>query len=330
MSREGCTHKCDGPPGAYGAIGWQFPDKGQLKYNAAVSTFLRHHPSWMYGVSGILLVSAAAGAFVAWNERARLLAARQEFSAAQASVSVLQEKLAAAEQERDQLQELLRLASEENEAFGRRVQELASSVNFLDKLSKTDRELLQKYSSVYFLSENFIPDPLVPLDGELQTLRDESIMIHGEILPYLRSMMRAADADGAPLLVLSAYRSFGEQSAVKSNYKVTYGTGANKFSADQGYSEHQLGSTVDFVTPENPASLTTSFSTTPQYRWLLDNAYKYGFVISYPEDNTYFQFEPWHWRFVGIDLATYLHYDNKYFYDLDQREINAYLARIFD
>lgn len=155
-------------------------------------------------------------------------------------------------------------------------------------------------------------------------------MIHGDILPYLRSMMRAATADGSPLLILSAYRSFGEQSAVKSSYKVTYGAGANKFSADQGYSEHQLGSTVDFVTPENPSSLTTSFSTTPQYRWLLEHAHEYGFVISYPEGNAHFQFEPWHWRFVGVDLARYLHNDGKYFYDLDQREINAYLARIFD
>jgi LAS superfamily LD-carboxypeptidase LdcB len=294
-----------------------------------VHRILKHHPYWIYGVAAALLAALLGGAAYAWNGRTSLDSVRKELSAAEESVSQLQEKLKSTEEERDRLQELLRQAADENAAFGKRVEELATSVNFLDKLSKTDRELLQKYSSVYFLSENFIPDPLVPIDDELLA-RSGNAMIHGDILPYLRSMMRAATADGSPLLILSAYRSFGEQSAVKSNYKVTYGAGANKFSADQGYSEHQLGSTVDFVTPENPSSLTTSFSTTPQYRWLLEHAHEYGFVISYPEGNAHFQFEPWHWRFVGVDLARYLHNDGKYFYDLDQREINAYLARIFD
>jgi len=285
----------------------------------------------MYVIPGVLLIGIVGAGAYAWYGHANTATARKDVAALQESVSELQEKLETTQEERDRLQDLLRRASDENTAFGKRVEELASSVNFLDKLSKTDRELLQKYSSVYFLSENFVPDPLVPLDDELRARTEGGAMIHGEVLPYLRTMMRSAKADGVPLLILSAYRSFGEQSAVKTGYKVTYGTGtANKFSADQGYSEHQLGSTVDFVTPENPASLSTSFSTSPQYRWLLEHAHEYGFVISYPEDNTHFQFEPWHWRFVGIALATYLHNDTKYFYDLDQREINAYLARIFD
>lgn len=272
----------------------------------------------------------AGSASFAWNGRTSLDSMRKELSDSQESLSLLQEQLESIEEERDRLHDLLRQASEENAAFGKRVEELATNVNFLDKLSKTDRELLQKYSSVYFLSENFIPDPLVPLDDEMLARTGEEEMIHGDILPYLRSMMRKAEADGSPLLVLSAYRSFGEQTTVKSSYTLAYGAGANRFSADQGYSEHQLGSTVDFVTPDNPESLTTSFSETPQYKWLLEHAHEYGFVISYPEGNAHFQFEPWHWRFVGVDLARYLHNDGKYFYDLDQREISAYLTRIFD
>jgi len=296
-----------------------------------VQRLLKHHPVLTYAVPGVLLIGMIGAGAYAWHGHANAATARKDVVALEESISELQEKLETAQEERERMQELLRQASDENAAFGRRVEDLASSINFLDKLSKTDRELLQKYSSVYFLSENFIPDPLVPLDEELLAKSGGTTMIHGEVLPYLQTMMRAAKADGAPLLVISAYRSFGEQSAVKSNYKVTYGAGtANKFSADQGYSEHQLGSAVDFVTPENPVSLTTSFSKTPQYRWLLEHAHEYGFVISYPEGNAHFQFEPWHWRFVGVALATYLHIDNKYFYDLDQREINAYLARIFD
>lgn len=295
-----------------------------------MKSIFQHISPWSYGLLSGLAIALIAGGVYAWDQYTDLAATRAELDVSQKSISELQEKLAGAQEEHERIQDLLRLASEENAAFGRRVEELARSVNYLDKLSKTDRELLQKYSSVYFLSENFTPDPLVPINTEMLARTQGSAMIHGDIFPFLERMMRIAKSDGASLLILSAYRSFGEQSAVKSNYKVSYGAGANKFSADQGYSEHQLGSTIDFVTPENPTSLTKTFSTTPQYEWLRKNAYKYGFVLSYPEGNTFFQFEPWHWRFVGVDLATRLHFDNKYFYDLDQREINAYLPRIFD
>jgi D-alanyl-D-alanine carboxypeptidase len=62
----------------------------------------------------------------------------------------------------------------------------------------------------------------------------------------------------------------------------------------------------------------------------LANAYKYGFTLSYPKGNTSYVFEPWHWRFVGVKLATDLHNQGKNFYDLDQRSIDAYLVNFFD
>lgn len=267
--------------------------------------------------------------YYAWTQREGFSGARTELQTSVESITALQEQLEATKAENDELRSLLQKASQENAAFGARVQELASSVTFLDKLSKTDRELLQKYSSVYFLSENFIPDPLVPVDEELLARPGSNVMIHGSVFPFLKDMMQAAAEDDAPLLILSGYRSFGEQSSLKSGYKVTYGAGANQFSADQGYSEHQLGTTVDFTSPENPLSL-VAFDDSPGFTWLIKNAHKYGFVLSYPHDNSFFQYEPWHWRFVGVDLAALLYNDNKYFYDLDQREINPYLSRIFD
>jgi len=63
---------------------------------------------------------------------------------------------------------------------------------------------------------------------------------------------------------------------------------------------------------------------------LNEYAHEYGFVLSYAEGNSYFMFEPWHWRFVGVELATRLKNEGKKFYDLDQREINQYLVKIFD
>ena len=59
--------------------------------------------------------------------------------------------------------------------------------------------------------------------------------------------------------------------------------------------------------------------------------HEFGFSMSYPRDNPLgVMYEPWHWRFIGVALATKLHNENKYFYDLDQREIDTYLSKIFD
>ena len=72
------------------------------------------------------------------------------------------------------------------------------------------------------------------------------------------------------------------------------------------------------------------FASDKAYQWLTDNAYKYGFSLSYPKNNSHFVFEPWHWRFVGIELAKKLHDENKTLSDLDQREIDTYLSKFFD
>ena len=108
-----------------------------------------------------------------------------------------------------------------------------------------------------------------------------------------------------------------------------YGVGANQFSADQGYSEHQLATTVDLITKGLGGQL-PGFDKTDAYKWLEKRAYKYGFILSYPSGNSYYMYEPWHWRFVGVKLATYLHNTDRNFYDIDQREIDTYLSNIFD
>ena len=205
-----------------------------------------------------------------------------------------------------------------------------NTVSTLDKLSKVDAQLLAKYSKVYFLNENYVPSKLSFINTEYLSNPSRPLQIHSDVLPSLQRMIEASKYDGLSLKILSAYRSFKQQEQLKTSYKVTYGTtAANKFSADQGYSEHQLGTTLDFTTAVNGENL-NSFSSTPEYKWLTTNAYRYGFVLSYPPNNSYYQFEPWHWRFVGIDLASKLHNENKYFYDLEQRDINNYLVSLFE
>ena len=209
-----------------------------------------------------------------------------------------------------------------------KLKELTDIVDVLEKLSKTDTELLKKYSRVYFLNENYIPLALsqVPL---AYSYNQKELRIHSGVLPFLQSMIVSASNAGINLRIVSAYRSFNEQAGLKSAYNVIYGDGANKFSADQGYSEHQLGSTLDFTTAELGAAF-TSFDDTLGYVWLLENAYKFGFILSYPEKNKYYTYEPWHWRFVGVSLAGDLQKLKKPFYDMSQREIDGYLISIFN
>jgi len=216
-----------------------------------------------------------------------------------------------------------------NDSFVGQIKDITSNVEQLDKLSKTDRELLKKYSKVFFLSENYVPDHLLEINKVYLFNPQKTTLIHSNVYPFLGQMILAASSSDLDLKIISGYRSFSEQISLKSNYKIIYGSGANSFSADQGYSEHQLGTTVDLTTKKLGNGY-VSFDKTDSYRWLLDNAHRYGFIISYPKSNFYYQFEPWHWRFVGVELATYLHQEKKYFYDVSQRIIDEYLINIFD
>lgn len=207
---------------------------------------------------------------------------------------------------------------------------VSSTVNTLQKLSKTDPELLAKYSKVFFLNENYAPSRLIEIPNEYRYSSTKILKLSEQVWPYLKKMIDDAKKAEVTMYTFSAYRSFSEQRALKGQYTVTYGAGtANAFSADQGYSEHQLGTTLDIIAP-GLGGILEGFDKTKAYNWLIANAYRYGFIISYPKNNTFYEFEPWHWRFVGVKLATDLHNQGKNFYDLDQRAIDEYLVNVFD
>lgn len=249
--------------------------------------------------------------------------------AARTMQTTLSANLAKKADEATNLVALLRAEQRKNGNFEEQLSSLSGTVGTLEKLAKTDPELLAKYSKVYFLNENYAPPALSSINSEYLFQKDRTLELHQSVAPNMEDLLEDAKEDGIDLLVISAFRSFSTQAALKSNYRVTFGSGANAFSADQGYSEHQLGTTVDFTTAAVGASF-SGFDKAPAYAWLTDNAWKYGFVLSYPKGNTFYQYEPWHWRFVGKGLAKYLHEENLHFYDLDQRTIDGYLAEIFD
>ncbi len=248
---------------------------------------------------------------------------------ASSTIAELSDRLSLTSDELEDIEDDYRAEKKKNDNFEDQITKISGTVGVLDKLSKTDKELLQKYSKVYFLNEHYIPEKIVPI--EKKYLYNEAIAksIHGKVEPYLNDMIDDALEDGVKLWVVSAYRSFKEQGGLKGAYTASYGTGANAFSADQGYSEHQLGTTLDFTTEGIGGGL-DGFDKTAAYTWLLDNAHKYGFTLSYPKGNTYYVFEPWHWRYVGEDLATDLHKAGDTFYDWEQRKIDSYLIKIFD
>jgi len=208
---------------------------------------------------------------------------------------------------------------------------ISGTVGNLQKLSQIDPELLKKYSKVYFMNENYVPAHLsqIPKNYLYSELRPEQFV--SEALPHLNNLLDSAKAGGVTLYVKSAYRSFSQQEMLKSAYTVVYGAGtANSFSADQGYSEHQLGVTVDLITTGFDGQLDERFDRTQAYEWLQNNAHRFGFILSYPKGNDFYVYEPWHWRFVGVQLATLLHDSKLTFYSVDQREIDVYLVNLFD
>ena len=278
----------------------------------------------------IIIVSLAYDLYQYWTLRDQNIRLKDNIDKLEETLWLYQSNLTKIKSEKATITDALHTEQANNDFFEGQIQNMVSTVQVLEKLSKTDSELLKKYSKIYFLNENYIPQKLTLIDPKYLNIKEKPLEIHTDVWPKLQRLLDAAIANNTQIQIVSAYRSFGTQSSLKSTYKVTYGSGtANTFSADQGYSEHQLGTAIDFTT-ETIGGAFAGFDKTNAYKWLTENAYKYGFVLSYPKSNTYYIFEPWHWRFVGITLATKLHDDQKYFYDLDQREIDQYLISLFD
>lgn len=246
-------------------------------------------------------------------------------------------QLGLAAQNNSSLQQNLQNQKSRNDAIEQQVSQITGTVGTLQKVAATDPQLLQKYSRVYFLNENYVPASLTNIDPAYLFNKGAAgaggagvaEQFLSPALPFLVNMLIAARQASTSLQIASAYRSFAQQSQLKSAYTVSYGSGANKFSADQGYSEHQLGTAVDFITP-GLGALNLKFASTSAYAWLTANAYRYGFELSYPPRNPYYIYEPWHWRFIGVALATWLHNSSTTFYDAPQRTINTYLVSLFD
>ena len=152
------------------------------------------------------------------------------------------------------------------------------------------------------LPEDYVPeDPYEPING-----RDYcSNCVTKETYKHFKEMQTDIEVLGLNIWIQSGYRSYNFQNGLYNNYVAKDGkAAADTYSARAGYSEHQTGLAFDLNT------ITTEFADTPEGKWIHDNAYRYGFILRYPkgkENITGYMYEPWHLRYVGVDLATKLY-----------------------
>jgi zinc D-Ala-D-Ala carboxypeptidase len=173
-------------------------------------------------------------------------------------------------------------------------------------------------NATYGLDPNYVPGDLVKLGEYLPgTVTLPDMLLRQVAAKPLGLMIKAMLADGLAPTVLSSYRSYFEQAVAHQRWVVDDPANADQISAMPGHSEHQLGTVVDFGSPEMPA-LTGSnidkfsplFAQTSEGLWLAEHAFEYGFSMSSPPGSemlTGLAYEPWHYRYVGADLASYLH-----------------------
>lgn len=151
-----------------------------------------------------------------------------------------------------------------------------------------------------YLSADFVPYDLVYPNVRLSGTCSNTMM-RQEAATALEKLFDGAESEGIYLYALSGYRSYYTQQSIYNPY--------SGYSAPPGASEHQLGLAMDVTSSYYGATLVPDFAYTKEGQWLKENSHKYGFVIRYlegKENITGYYYEPWHIRYLGVELATEL------------------------
>lgn len=202
-----------------------------------------------------------------------------------------------------------------------------SDTSVSDNLADSSTESSMVYDEVYGYTEASFEDDwkliLVNKDNpvpedykfELGTIRG-NIKSDIRVIEHILALIQGAKEEGVKLAICSPYRDYDRQ-VMLFNRKVKnymrYGMSedeayemASQTVAIPGTSEHQIGLAFDLIS-NNYTSLNAGFADTDAGKWLSENSYKYGFILRYPlgkEDVTKIEFEPWHYRYVGVEAAT--------------------------
>lgn len=166
------------------------------------------------------------------------------------------------------------------------------------KYLNTFYTLVNKYN---YLRDDFVPNNLVEMTTPYSK---EGIYLVEEARDNFYKLVDKAKEEGLTIRAISAYRGYTYQKRLYDKYVEADGVNkADTYSARPGFSDHQTGLAIDV---DNTISSFENFTNTKEYQWMLDNSYKYGFILRYPsakESITTYQFESWHYRYVGLKLA---------------------------
>ena len=158
------------------------------------------------------------------------------------------------------------------------------------------------------LTSDYIPNDLEPINLEY-ACKDKYLRKEARIA--FQKMAKQAKLEGFNIIAVSTYRAYDYQEKLYNNYVLNKGIYyADLASARPGHSEHQTGLAIDVA---NESLDYDNFESTKEFIWMKDNAYKYGFILRYPKAKfhiTGFKYEPWHYRYVGVDIATYIYKNN--------------------
>lgn len=171
-----------------------------------------------------------------------------------------------------------------------------------------DETIIALVNKEYSLGEEYVPDDLVPVDVPTVLENPEVNQLREVAADALKSMFEEAKKSDVYLHARSGYRSYQTQVQLFQNYSDKHGEeAANRYSARPGQSEHQTGLVMDVTSESVNYQLTESFGETKEGKWLSEHAHESGFIIRYPkngEDITGYIYEPWHIRYLGIEMAT--------------------------
>ena len=154
------------------------------------------------------------------------------------------------------------------------------------------------------LKEDFIPNQLEAIS--LAYSNQEKYLIHEARIAF-EKLSEDAKKEGYSIIAVSAYRNYSYQEELYASYVKEKGEDyASKCSAMAGHSEHQTGLSLDVMGSNKDYN---EFEQSKEFTWMKNHAHEYGFILRYPkgkEKITGFKYEPWHYRYVGIEHATYI------------------------
>ncbi len=172
--------------------------------------------------------------------------------------------------------------------------------------TRSGDDLLVLVNKKYKLPSSYAPKDLVSVGSAgIRVKSGGTFHLRTIVIPDLKEMVDKAKEEGIDISVISAYRSYSTQASTY-QYWVNYNGGntdaADTVSARPGHSQHQLGTAMDFSSNEIGDRLGDEFGSTKASKWLVNNSWKYGFVLAYPkgyEVTTGYSYESWHYRYIG-------------------------------